>query len=346
MPRTRSLAWAELKFGLIAVFAIVMAAILIFAVGGGGGFFWQNYTLKVRFDNVAGLAEGSPVRVAGVEVGSVNNVELSGNGVEVWFDIKDEMRPLVTDRSVASIGSISLLGEGAVDISPGQGGTPIPDWGYVRSGVAEGSIQQVTSQASASINEARLLIEDIRKGRGTVGKLFTDDSLYREFNSLLGAAEDVTRNIREGRGTMGQLANNPRMYNELEASVANLNAITAGLRKGEGSLGKLLYDQGLADRLTQATANLEGMTAKINRGEGTIGRLISEDELYKRLDSVTARLDTVLQNLNAGEGTAGQLLRDKQLYENMNQTITEIRALVAEITKDPKKYLNVKVSIF
>ena len=68
--------------------------------------------------------------------------------------------------------------------------------------------------------------------------------------------------------------------------------------------------------------------------------------LYQRLDSMTARLDTVLQNLNAGEGTAGRLLRDKQLYENMNQTITEIRALVAEITKDPRKYLNVKVSIF
>ncbi len=346
MPRTRSLAWAELKFGLISVFALVMAGLLIFAVGGGGGFFWQNYNLKVQFDNVAGLMNGSPVRVAGVEVGAVNNVELSANGVEVWFTVLEDMRPLVTDRSMASIGSISLLGEGAVDITPGPGGTPIPEWGYVRTGVAEGSIAQLTSQAGAGINEARLLVEDIRKGRGTVGKLFTDDALYREFNALLGAAERVTRNIADGRGTMGQLANNPKMYNELESSVANLNAITGGLRKGEGSLGKLLYDQGLADRLTQATANLEGMTAKINRGEGTIGKLIAEDELYKRLDSVTARLDTVLQNLNTGEGTAGQLLRDKRLYENMNQTITEIRALVAEISKDPKKYLNVKVSIF
>ena len=140
MPRTRSLAWAELKFGLIAVFALVMAGLLIFAVGGGGGFFWQNYNLKVKFDNVAGLMAGSPVRVAGVEVGSVTDVELSATGVEVWFTILDDMRPLVTDRSLATIGSISLLGEGAVDISPGPGGTPIPEWGYVRSGVAEGSI--------------------------------------------------------------------------------------------------------------------------------------------------------------------------------------------------------------
>ena len=47
-----------------------------------------------------------------------------------------------------------------------------------------------------------------------------------------------------------------------------------------------------------------------------------------------------------GEGTAGQLLKDKQLYENMNGAVTELQALLAEIQKDPKKYLNVKVSIF
>ena len=346
MPRTRSLAWAELKFGLIAVFALVMAGLLIFAVGGSGGFFWQNYPLKVKFDNVAGLMEGSPVRVAGVEVGSVTNVELSASGVEVWFTVLDDMRPLITDRSKASIGSISLLGEGAVDISPGPGGTSIPEWGYVQSGVAPGSIAEITTQASAGISEARLLIEDIRKGRGTVGKLFTDDSVYDEFNALVSAAERLTRNIADGKGTMGQLANNPKMYNELESSVTNLNQITAGLRKGEGSLGKLLHDQALADRLTQTTANLEGVTAKINRGEGTVGKLVTDDALYKRLDAMTARLDTVLQNLNNGEGTAGQLLRDKQLYENMNKTLAEFRNLVAEIAKDPKKYLNVKVSIF
>ncbi len=79
MPRTRSLAWAELKFGLISVFALVMAGLLIFAVGGGGGFFWQNYPLKVKFGNVAGLMAGSPVRVAGVEVGTVDHVEPVGN---------------------------------------------------------------------------------------------------------------------------------------------------------------------------------------------------------------------------------------------------------------------------
>ena len=346
MPRTRSLAWAELKFGLIAVFALVMAGLLIFAVGGSGGFFWQNYPLKARFPNVAGLMSGSPVRVAGVEVGSVTGVELVPDGAEVSFNVTDDMKSLITDGSTASIGSISLLGEGAVDITAAPGGVPIPDWGYVKSGVAEGSIAQLTGQANAGLNEARLLVADLRKGRGTMGKLLTDEALYKDLDAFIVASERVASTINTGHGTMGKLANDPKLYDELNASIANLNSITTRIKNGEGSLGQLMNDPAFSKTLTQTTQNFETLSAKLNQGEGTAGKLLNDDALYKRLDSVTARLDTVLQNLNDGQGTAGQLLHDKQLYENMNHTITEMRALIAEIKKDPKKYLNVKVSVF
>ena len=65
MPRTRSLAWSELKIGVLTIVAIVIAAVTIFMLTGASGFFWQRYSLKTRFPNVAGLSAGSPVRVAG-----------------------------------------------------------------------------------------------------------------------------------------------------------------------------------------------------------------------------------------------------------------------------------------
>ena len=61
MPRTRSLAWSELKIGLLTMTALVIAAVLVFTLTGAKGWFWQRYTLKTRFPNVAGLAAGSPV---------------------------------------------------------------------------------------------------------------------------------------------------------------------------------------------------------------------------------------------------------------------------------------------
>jgi phospholipid/cholesterol/gamma-HCH transport system substrate-binding protein len=346
MPRTRSLAWAELKFGLIAVFALVMAGMLIFAVGGSSGFFWQNYPLKVRFPNVAGLMGGSPVRVAGVEVGAVTDVKLVPGGAEVWFNIIDDMKPIVTDRSTAKIGSISLLGEGAVDIEAGPGGTPIPDWGYVPTGKAAPTIAELTEQAGTGINDVTAIFADLRAGKGTVGKLLTDEAVYRDFNSLVAAADRVARNVANGKGTMGKFANDPKVYDELHASVANLNEITTKLKNGEGSLGQLLNDPAMAKSLNATSTNLEGVTGRLNRGEGTAGKLITDDSLFNRLNGVTGRFDQVLAKLNEGEGTAGQLLKDKQLYENMNGAISDFRAMIAAIKNDPHKYLNVKVSIF
>ena len=73
---------------------------------------------------------------------------------------------------------------------------------------------------------------------------------------------------------------------------------------------------------------------------------MNDPALYNRLNSVSERLDTLIGRLNEGEGTAGLLLKDRQLYENMNQMTSELRTLIAQITKDPKRYLNMKISIF
>ncbi len=346
MPRTRSLAWAELKIGLVSLFALVMATLLIFLLSGEGGFFWERYSLKTVFTNIAGLKPGAPVRVAGMEVGSVTETNLIGDRVEVVMDIAKDKQTLITTASVAALGSVSLLGEGAVDITPARQGTPIPEWGYVPSGPAVGSIADVATKASAGIDQLTAVIADIRGGRGTIGQLVTNDSLYREMNTLISSVEEVARKLSTGRGTIGRLANDPAAAQALEGSLKNLEALTASIRAGEGTLGKLLTDDTLSRSLNATTANIDAITGRINRGEGTAGKLITERELYDRLNSMTGRLDQVMAALQKGEGTAGQLLNDRQLYENMNGTLTDMRKLIAAITADPKRYLNVRVSLF
>ena len=346
MPRTRSLAWSELKIGLMSIFALVVATAFIFLLTGSNGFFWQRYSIKTVFPEVAGLKEGAPVRVAGVEVGSVTGVEFVGDRVEVLMEVLKENRPRITTTSVATLGSVSLLGEAAVDVTASSAGTPIPDWGYVRSKPPSATLSSVADSANVSIEEATALMKDIRAGKGTLGCLFTDEQLYNELTGLVSSAEQVTNSINQGRGTIGRLLDNPAAARSLESSLDNLQAMTARIRAGEGSLGKLLSDDSLATSLKSATGNLDSFTGRINRGEGTLGKLATDQELYNRLSSVSDRLDKVVAGLQQGEGTAGQLLRDKQLYENMNGTMVELRDLVAAIKKDPKRFLNVRVSLF
>jgi phospholipid/cholesterol/gamma-HCH transport system substrate-binding protein len=340
------LAWSELKIGLMSLVALVIAAVFIFLLTGANGFFWQRYPIKTVFPEVAGLKEGAPVRVAGVEIGSVVGIEFVGDRVEVAMEVLKESRPRITTTSFATLGSVSLLGEAAVDITASSAGTSIPDWGYVRSRRATGSLTSVADTATAGLEEATALMQDLRAGRGTLGRLITDDALYSELTGLVSSAETVANNINQGRGTLGRLMNNPAAARSLESSLENLQAVTARIRAGEGSLGKLLNDDSLAASMKSATNNLDSFTGRINRGEGTLGKLASDQELYNRLNSVSDRLDKVVAALQQGEGTAGQLLRDKQLYENMNGTMVELRDLVAAIRKDPKRFLNVRVSLF
>ena len=68
--------------------------------------------------------------------------------------------------------------------------------------------------------------------------------------------------------------------------------------------------------------------------------------LYDRLNAVTTQLEKLVTSLNQGQGTMGKLMQDQQLYENLNKTVTEMHALLVDIRKDPRKFLNLKVGIF
>jgi phospholipid/cholesterol/gamma-HCH transport system substrate-binding protein len=346
MPRTRSLAWSELKVGLLTIAALLLAAVMVFALSGSGGFSWQRYPLKVVFANIAGLNEGAQVRIAGVPVGSVTGVAFVGDKVEVTFEITKAMRPRVTTSSRAVLGSVSLLGESAVDISAASAGTPIPDWGYVPAGPIPPSIADVTASAQGGVQELTLLLQDIRAGKGTIGQLASNDKLYRDLDTLLVSVNDVTAAVNGGQGTLGRLIKDPAAARSLEASLANLDAITSKIKNGEGSLGKFMTDDAFHKSLVSTTQNFETMSGRINAGEGTLGQLATNKELFDRFNSTADRMDKLVAGLNAGEGTAGQLLRDKQLYDNLNKVVVEMHNLVNDIRADPKKYLNVKVSLF
>lgn len=350
MPRTRSLAWSQLKIGIIAVAAIVLAVMLILAVGGQGGFAWQRYALKTKFPNVKGLKSGAVVRIAGVDVGKVTSVDFVGSEVQITLEVNEEHQSRITEQSRASIGSLSLLGEPIIEISPSSEGRQLKDGDFIQSAPTPGDFAAMSASATQGLEQATLLMQDIRAGKGTMGKLFTDEQMYREFNQLLSSAEAVVNGVNRGRGSLGKLTTDDRAYNNLNAALADLREMTRRINAGEGSLGQLLKDEKLSKSISSASTNIDEITAKINKGEGTAAKLLNDKALYDKFDSLTARIDKLVaaveSGLNSREGTAGLLLKDKELYDNMNSAASEIKKLIADIRADPRKYLNVRVSIF
>jgi phospholipid/cholesterol/gamma-HCH transport system substrate-binding protein len=324
----------------------VLAAMLIIAVGGQGGFAWQRYELKTKFPDVKGLKSGAVVRVAGVEVGKVTDVRLVASEVEVTLEVNEENQQRITTDSRAAIGSLSLLGEPVIDIAPSLTGTPLKDGDFLPAGRAAGQLSDVAEGATQSLEQVTGILRDIRAGKGTVGKLFTDDAVYKEVQALVSSAEVVAGHLSRGQGSLGMLIRDPAAYRSFNGAVADLQEITRRINAGQGSLGHILKDDALAKSLTSASGNIDQLTARLNKGEGTAGRLLTDKELYDRFNSMAGRIDKLTAQLEKGQGTFGQLLQDKQLYENMNAAANELRQLIGDIRKDPKKYLNVRVSIF
>ena len=346
MPRTRSVAWSELKLGIAGIVAMVLVATLVIGVGGQGGFFWQRYPLKARFDAVQGLKTGAVVRLSGKEVGRVADIQFAGRQIEVTLQVSRDVRPLITSGSVATIGSLSLLGEPIVDLTASDNGAPLADWGYLQTSAASGPFGTLTTTASETLTQANHFIGDLRAGRGTVGRLMTDDALYNDIDRFVASATTVSREIEAGKGTIGKLTGDPAAYASLKASLDNLKALTDRVNRGEGTLGKLMNDDSIAKSIESAATSVNMVASRLNKGEGTAGKLLTDQQLYNHLNDLATHADKVMADLDAGRGTAGHLMHDPALYDNLNKFVVDLRSFISDVRKDPKKYLHISFSLF
>src|SRR2546428_5385051 len=106
MPKKQELTWTKLRVGLLVVVSLTIFALLIFLITGEG-FFQRKYVLKTLMDNAGGLRKGDPVRLAGLDVGNVEDIHLSGNhdpsrAIEVMMRIQRKYENEIRDDSLAT----------------------------------------------------------------------------------------------------------------------------------------------------------------------------------------------------------------------------------------------------
>jgi phospholipid/cholesterol/gamma-HCH transport system substrate-binding protein len=348
--KSRALTWTELRVGVVVIASLVILAFTILYIGGGGGSpFARHFELKALMSDVNGLKPGAPVRVGGVEVGSVTRVGFAGESaaglVEVDMRLDRRVKGRITSDSQATLGSLGLLGEKAVDITASSRGTPLEDGGLVRA-AAEDPFKGLLSDASESTAHIRRILARMDAGEGFIGKALRDEELYARLADVSARLQRVTQSLESQDGPLGRIINDREMSERLAASIKGIDTAVARVESGEGTLGALSKNESLARDLKAVAANLSEMTGRMERGEGTMGRLLRDDALFKKVDDVSGRLDGILKRLERGEGTAGRLLQDPELYDSLSATLREAHELVADIRRDPHKYLRLKMSLF
>ncbi len=353
MPGKKSVSYAELRVGTVIALAltVAMGVTLYITREGGLPFLGGQYTIYSYLRDVNGLKAGSPIHLSGVEVGAVNKVEFAEPGspapVRVTMTLRTDVQDRVTTSSLVTVGSLGVLGEKMLDVEPGPpGGTVIEDQGFV-PGEAEGDpIKGIILDASRTMKDIRDLASDIQQGEGTLGAILKRNELHDQLLALVGKAETVFESLDKQEGTFGKLIHDPSVYDNLDELVVSLRDLVVRIDQGDGAIGKLVHDEDVGRQVTRTTENLARMTNRIDEGEGTLGALVRERALYDRLDSLAGNIDSVTAKMERGDGTAGQLIHDRALYDNLNKTADELQGLIADIRKDPKKYLRIKVSLF
>jgi phospholipid/cholesterol/gamma-HCH transport system substrate-binding protein len=350
MDKSKALTWSELRVGVVTLTSLVILAFTILYVGGGGGSpFSRRYVLKALMSDVNGLKPGAPVRVGGVEVGTVTRVEFAPPGaegmVEVAMRLDRRVKGRVTTDSRATLGSLGLLGEKAVDITAATGGQAIEDGGFVAA-EAEDPFKGFLSDASESTAHLKRILSRMDAGEGLLGKALRDDELYRRLSDVSLRLQGFMGKLESETGPLGRLVNDAEMSRSLAVSVKSIESVSSRLEAGQGTLGALTKDEELSRDLKSLVASLNGVAKGLERGEGTAGRLLHDDAFFTKLDGMVTRLDSTLTRIDQGEGALGRALKDPEVYDNLNEALKALRGLLTDVRRDPKRYLRVKLSLF
>jgi phospholipid/cholesterol/gamma-HCH transport system substrate-binding protein len=359
MAQRKQMTWAELRVGVFVLVGLFLIVITIFYVTGGGvGILSPKYTLKTYLPEVESLAPGAPVRLDGVDIGNVDQIRLNPrpttrmDNIELVMRINKKYQDQIRTDSRASLVTEGLLGNRYVSISRGLTGQVIQNDGVV-PGTEEAAIKAIVERGAEVAENLTVLSQQlgdivgkVQKGQGTIGKLLTDESLYNNLNSAATRINSVVASVQGGQGTIGKLLTSDELYNKVNATVGHAEAIFADVRDQKGTMGKLIYDPAVYNDAKQFLDHGNTLISDIQAGKGTLGKLATDEALYANMRDASANVKSAAEKLNSNEGTVGKFFTDPRFYDNVSGLAGDMRLLIGDFRKNPKKFLHVKFAIF
>jgi phospholipid/cholesterol/gamma-HCH transport system substrate-binding protein len=226
---------------MFVIVGLLLLVLTIYFIGKQQNLFGSNFYLKSKFKTVSGLSVGNNVRFSGINVGTVDEIELiTDSSVVVVLKIEKEVQKYIKTDAIASIGSDGLMGDKVLTVSPGSSSNTI--------------IQDNDFIASKRAVEMEDLMNSIKITLDNAGIITTQLAQF-------------SYNMNNGKGTLSKLMNDKEFANSLKNTLANLEVstkefskFTTSMNNGKGVLPKLINDQQLVIKLDATMSNLESGT--------------------------------------------------------------------------------------
>lgn len=358
MAQRRSLAWSELRVGILVIASFLLLATAIFFIGGDSALFAPKYEILAYFENANNLKSGAEVQLEGVTIGDVRSVVISrqpdpNKSVEVVMRLDERYKNIIRTDSEVSIKTIGLLGDQYVEISRGtDGGEVLPEGGAL-VGEETGDIKRIIEGTDDFVANLEVLSDKVTKmaervdrGEGTLGKFLTDTSIYDNANLAVREANLLVKDARTGDGTIGKLINDDELHEKITQIADRVDLLIAKVENGNGTAGRFINDPAIYNQAEALIVKANNVFDRIERGEGTIGKIYRDDALYAEVRDTVTRFSSLVESIENGTGTAGKFIKDPTLYNSLNQTSSEILKLLYDFRQDPRKYLTINFKLF
>ena len=283
----------NLKLGIFVVIGTVLLLIAAYLIGNRQNMFGQTFTISAVFKNANGLQNGNNVRFSGINVGTVNTIDMvNDTTIRVYMLIEKKMMNHIKKDAIATIGSDGLVGSMILNIIPGEGSAPFILEGDELKSYSRIATQDMLSTLNTTNENAAILTVDLLK---------------------------VTQAMTKGKGTMGRLLNDTLMAADLKHTITNLknasgdanytiqklNSIVSQINFEKSAAGVLLNDslnglkmQNMLSNFEQSSIEIAEMTKKLNsviseisEGKGAINYLANDTLLVNSLDTTIKNIE-------------------------------------------------------
>ncbi|HEX7241937.1 MAG TPA: MlaD family protein [Longimicrobiaceae bacterium] len=353
----------------VVVGIVVVAGLLILAVGGywltGRPWGQEQRELRATFREVGLLAEGSPVKYRGVQIGRVETITLSprGDGVFVTMSIVPELT-LPADAGVV-LSAESFFGDWQAALVSRRSLPEVEFATSTQRGVLPGAalpdITQLTAVAARIAGDIELLSDRVQLAfteESAIGIRETIDNIRDMSEQLGGFLDQQTGTYRDVSGNV--LAATANIRDATAAAEAVANDLGSAVNRGDIQqiLGNARQSsenlRRFSEALNTAGSGVPGLMARADTTLAAIGQtatgvntmvtglqpqLAEVGPTLVEARNAIATLQRAMAKIEQGNGTLGRLLEDPALYEETQRSVATLRRLLADIQANPAKYI-------
>lgn len=287
------------KLGLFVMAGLLFLIFSLYMIGRNRNLFGSSFTISANFRNVNGLMLGNNVRFSGIDVGTVQKIEIvSDTLVKVTMIIDEGVRKFVKKNAVASVGTDGLMGNKVININSQPGNVDPVSPGFVLASLRpiEGDEMlrtlNTTNENMAAISTDLKRITQRLNNSKALWRLISDSTIVRDIKEAgqnlkhagqkiaqtVDVASDLMNDVKKGRGLAGTILSDSTLSNKVKRAVtnielvskqsaqltANLNDLLKQVKAGKGAAGALVADTGTENKLKASFSNIEQGTQRFN----------------------------------------------------------------------------------